>query len=94
MRLLEYPSATRIRTSRSRGVIPPASAAGALAERLFGLAGTGIAGRYKKLVAFGALANFPGEGAFPSARTEEQDVHGAKDREMCGCADGLDLKIL
>jgi len=37
---------------------------------------TGITGCNKKLFAFGALGYFPGEGAFPSARTEDQDIHG------------------
>jgi hypothetical protein len=37
------------------------------------------------------LGYFPGEGAFPSARTEEQDIHSPKivfNAEMCECAYG------
>src|SRR3569833_3981611 len=54
------------------------------------LRSAGVAGCNKKMVAFWALRNFPGEGAFPSARSEEQDIHAANVKynvQMCEYAD-------
>src|SRR4051812_23006789 len=40
------------------------------------LRSTGITGCNKKVLTLWTLSDFPGEGTFPSARTEDQDIHG------------------